>query len=102
MSQQVSRPLDTEILRPLIIQCLRNTPSTQLNSIYGDVLELAKKQNLVGADAQRPGYSIPSFFNEQENERMRTILWGFIVQGILVPGINQANPNLPWIKVTEY
>ena len=30
------------------------------------------------------------------------VVWSLIIQGILVPGINDSNPNLPFIRLTEY
>lgn len=30
------------------------------------------------------------------------IIWSFIIQGVLMPGSNDSNPNLPHLRLTEY
>jgi hypothetical protein len=30
------------------------------------------------------------------------VLWEFMIQGIIAPGLNVSNPNLPWFHITEY
>lgn len=33
---------------------------------------------------------------------VQDVFWEFIIQGILAPGLNLSNPNLPWFHLTEY
>ncbi|PYV21087.1 MAG: hypothetical protein DMG24_20650 [Acidobacteria bacterium] len=39
-------------------------------------------------------------------ERLLTLIqdvfWEFIIQGVLAPGLDLANPNLPWFHITDY
>lgn len=30
------------------------------------------------------------------------VMWEFMIQGVIAPGLNPANPNLPWFHITEY
>ena len=30
------------------------------------------------------------------------VIWSLIIQGVLVPGLNDSNPNLPFLRLTEY
>ncbi len=30
------------------------------------------------------------------------ILWELMIQGVITPGLNVQNPNLPWFRLTEY
>jgi hypothetical protein len=30
------------------------------------------------------------------------VLWEFMIQGIIAPGLNVSNPNLPWFHITEH
>lgn len=30
------------------------------------------------------------------------VMWELIIQGVITPGRDSANPNLPWFRVTEY
>lgn len=34
--------------------------------------------------------------------KVRELAWSFIIQGIMVPGLNELNPNLPFFSLTEY
>ncbi len=33
---------------------------------------------------------------------VQEIFWQLIAQGVITPGINIANPNLPWFRLTNY
>lgn len=37
-----------------------------------------------------------------DEEKARELFWSFIIQGILIPGLNSGNPNLPFFTLTEY
>jgi hypothetical protein len=39
---------------------------------------------------------------EQDGETVREIVWDLIVARVLTIGMNDANPNWPWLKVTAY
>jgi len=41
---------------------------------------------------------VRSRFHVLENE----VLWQLIIQGVITPGINAANPALPWFRITDY
>lgn len=30
------------------------------------------------------------------------VMWKFIIQGVITPGINASNPNLPFFRITDY
>ncbi len=34
--------------------------------------------------------------------QIQEVFWQFVVEGILAPGLNPSNPNLPWFHVTKY
>lgn len=95
------RPLPSEILRPLILECLLSGEARQMNNVSSHVFNLAKKKGLI--DVTRPG---PSYQNTnlkpEEEEIVRVILWEFIIQGLIVPGKDAANPDFPWISLTPY
>lgn len=38
---------------------------------------------------------------DQVQEEVRQLLWQFIVQGLVVPGMNAANAEWPWYRLTE-
>ena len=33
---------------------------------------------------------------------LQDVFWEFIIQGIIAPGTNLSNPNLPWFHITDY
>jgi len=33
---------------------------------------------------------------------VQDVLWEFMIQGVIAPGLNISNPNLPWFHLTEY
>lgn len=33
---------------------------------------------------------------------LQDVFWEFIIQGIIAPGSNLSNPNLPWFHITDY
>jgi len=37
-----------------------------------------------------------------DHEKVRELFWSFIIQGIIMPGLNVLNPNLPFFSLTEY
>ncbi len=37
-------------------------------------------------------------FLELANE----VMWQLIMQGVITPGMNASNPNLPWFRITDY
>jgi len=43
---------------------------------------------------------------QRSKDRLFTLLmdvfWEFIIQGVIAPGLNPANPNLPWFHLTDY
>jgi hypothetical protein len=46
-------------------------------------------------------YEVPQLryrFTELANE----VLWGFIIQGVISPGLDASNPTLPWFHLTGY
>jgi hypothetical protein len=43
-----------------------------------------------------------SFLTASEQNLIREIIWSLIIQGILIPGLDDSNPNWPFLSVTEY
>ena len=101
MNYTPPRPLSSEILRPLLIDCILRKGLHQTGNAAGAVFDLAKEKGLI--DVAHPG---PSFQGHGllpgEEESVRILLWEFIMQGILVPGMDRPNPNLPWFSLTPY
>lgn len=56
-------------------------------------------------DAKPWGYSIGSidkYMPMEDREKVRQIIWEFILQGIVAIGLNEHNPNFPHLSITEH
>jgi len=76
--------MDKESLRPLVFEILRKTPQTHLHAIENEIRR------------RDEGYTRGDALTLSE------IVWELLVQGILAPGKNSLNLNLPFVHVTEY
>jgi hypothetical protein len=72
-------------LRPLVIDSLRREPSTQYNTIHTNV------------DREAPDFNIST-----DVLPVREIIWEFLIQGIIAPGMNSSNLDFPFVHVTDY
>jgi len=73
-----------EELRRLVFEVLRRDPQTHINAVEFQVRSLAE------------GYERYDALKIQE------IIWELLVQGVLAPGKNSLNLNLPFFHVTDY
>jgi hypothetical protein len=76
--------MDKASLRPLVLEILRKTPQTHLHAIE---TEIRKRTD---------DYERHDVLSLQE------IVWELLIQGILAPGKNSLNLNLPFVHVTEF
>jgi len=76
--------MDKATLRPLVLGILRKTPQTHLHAIENEIRR------------QTDEYERHDVLAVQE------ILWELLVQGVLAPGKNSLNLNLPFVHVTEF
>jgi hypothetical protein len=76
--------MDKASLRSLVLEILRKTPQTHLHAIE---TEIRKRTD----DYER-----------HDVLTLQEILWDLLVQGVLAPGKNSLNLNLPFVHVTEF
>jgi hypothetical protein len=76
--------MEKEELRPLVLDVLRCQPKTQFVGVEDGV------RNLV------PSHQFYDYL------KLRDIMWELLIQGIIAPGFDNSNLNLPFIHVTEY
>lgn len=76
--------MEREELRELVIEILRENPQTHLNAVIGEIRR------------RHPDYRGHDALSVQE------IIWELLLQGVLAPGKNSLNLNLPFIHLTEY
>lgn len=98
-------PMDRELLRHLILTFLKTSHNTQLATIYGGVATLAVNGgHFPKPNNYTPGNGILSVEILPESDRLvlQELTWDLIIQGVLAPGADWSNPNLPFVRVTEY
>ena len=96
--------MDYEELRPLVLQALKSKPETQIIEVINQTETIARTKGFY-KDSQPYrylGYSTEHYMPQEDREKVRQIIWNLILQGVLTPGINEFNPDLPFIRVTDY
>ena len=99
--------LDYEELRPLVLEAIKQLASSgslQLISILNQTESVARSKGLY-ADAKPWSYGgqvTEHFMPIEDREKTRQIVWEFILQGILAIGLDELNPNFPFVSITEY
>src|SRR5262245_3178620 len=88
--------------RGLIMQAMRTDGWNQISHLTGQVGILRARAQGIDPN-QRPSYQGGRQFLQPGDETLLLeVIWSLIIQGILVPGTNDTNPNLPFIRLTEY
>lgn len=95
-------------LRSLLLEYLASNPTGDFTSAVAGVVELAKKCDLYSGSKNPlryvggPSYDLGPGDFQKVPEILRQLFWQLLVQGILVFGKNDINPNWPWYRVTGY
>lgn len=76
--------MEKEELRKLVFEVLRRDPQTHLNAVEYQVRSLAED------------------YERHDALKVHEIIWELLVQGVLAPGKNSLNLNLPFFHVTDY
>ncbi len=76
--------MEKEELRKLVFEVLRRDPQTHLNAVEFQVRSLAEE------------------YDHHDALKVHEIIWDLLVQGVLAPGKNSLNLNLPFFHVTDY
>ena len=76
--------MDKATLRPYVFQILEKSPQTHFHAIENDLRKLVDS------------------YDKHDVLMLQEILWELLVQGILAPGKNSLNLNLPFVHLTEY
>lgn len=77
--------MEKEELRQLVFEVLRRDPQTHLNAVEYQVRSLAEHYD-----------------RHHDALKIHEIVWDLLVQGVLAPGKNSLNLNLPFFHVTDY
>ena len=80
-----------ELAREIILERLRNDTNWNQFDISG-----------TGYDRYVEYIGDPYQGKEKLQFLAQDVLWEFMIQGIIAPGLNVSNPNLPWFHITDY
>lgn len=93
--------LQMEEARSYLIQALRQPGWNQVTSLTMNVGNLkAKAQGLDRNQQFRTDGR--SYLESGETSLINELIWSFIIQGILVPGLDDSNQSWPFIRLTDY
>lgn len=76
--------MEKEELRRLVFEVLKQDPQTHLNAVEFRVRSLAEN------------------YERHDALKIQEIIWELLIQGVLAPGKNSLNLNLPFLHVTDY
>lgn len=76
--------MDKKALRPLVFDVLRKTPQTHLHAIENELRQRFEA------------------YERSDVLALHEVVWELLIQGVLAPGKNSLNLNLPFVHVTEY
>jgi len=76
--------MDKRALRPFVFDALRKTPQTHFRAVENDIRRAAET------------------YERRDVLALNEVLWDLLRQGILAPGKNSLNPDLPFVHITAY
>lgn len=94
--------MDTSQLRICFLDLLRNIDSRQINqfnNLHPGIMRYASERGFIAAPQP---LQVQQRLPTEDTEKVRELFWSFIIQGIIMPGANEQNPNLPFFTLTEY
>jgi hypothetical protein len=96
-----SMPMKLEEVRGLLIKALKQPRWNQVTGLEIAVGDL--KAQTLGLQNQRNFVSDGRAYLEPgESSLIHEAIWSFIVQGIIVPGLDDNNKEWPFIRLTDY
>lgn len=100
----MAETLPNEVLRGLLLEHLETIEETQFANVLAAIENLAKRKKYYltnpnwGFAGQVTTHQMP----KEDREKLRQLIWDLIFSGILVPGSNESNLTLPFLRVTPF
>jgi hypothetical protein len=98
--------LDYEELRPLVLEAIKlvnKNAVLQLVNVINVTDQIACDKGLIEkTEAWGTRGSALCRMPQEDREKVRQIVWEFILQGILAIGLNELNPDFPFLSLTEH
>jgi hypothetical protein len=88
--------------RGFVMQALRMGGWNQLGELFRLVGECKARAQGINPGIQQSYMGGRQFLERGDETLLNEVIWSLILERILVPGINDSNPNLPFLRLTEY
>jgi hypothetical protein len=97
-------PMQLEEARGFLFRALRQDGWNQFGQLLSSVGLLVASARSTSIDLLRAqSYGAGNqFLTDQERSLMMEVVWSLIIQGILIPGLNDSNQGWPFLRLTEY
>lgn len=95
--------MNIEEARGFVFQALREDTCPRFETLVDSIGIIKAKAEKTNVDLTRLGYLGGTHLLTQEQRTLLLeVVWSLIIQGILIPGMNDNNPSWPFLRVTEY
>ena len=101
--------MENSILRKLILEVLKEGKGSQYLVIVDEVEKLAAQRNLFPTreECEKGGVDYNRYYQSKRlspNDKLKIqeIIWDLIVERILTVGVDDCNPDWPWVRLSEY
>lgn len=106
-TNEASRQIVWEIMRldearGLLMQALREPGWNQVGGLVRTVGLLKARAQGINPNQSLRSYGGDQYLDRGDASLLNEVIWSLIVQGILVPGLDDANQGWPFLRLTEY
>jgi hypothetical protein len=93
--------MQMEEARGFVFHALRESGWNQFGQLLSSVGTIsARARNVI--DPGRLYGDGRQYLTEPEKSLIMEVVWGLIIQGILIPGLNDSNQGWPFLRLTQY
>src|SRR5580700_7440236 len=93
--------MQMEEARGFVFQAFRQGAWNQFSALLSSVGFIVARTRNVSIDPvlHQDG---SRFLTDQEKTLIMEVVWSLIIQGVLIPGLNDSNQGWPFLRLTEY
>jgi hypothetical protein len=88
--------IEVEEMRSCVIEALRRTPRTQYVNLEIETAVVARERGLPMQQNHE------CHLQRQDLRRFREMVWALVIEGVMTIGMDDANPQWPFLSLTEY
>jgi hypothetical protein len=94
--------MQMEEARGFVFQALRREDWNQFAALLSNIGILYAQSRNIDAGVMRGYMGGSQFLTAEDRTLILEIVWSLIIQGILIPGMNDSNQGWPFLRLTEY